>query len=193
MLVPHTGVGELGLILPLLRHIPERQWAVCIAPPGQLYAPALAGMGIRLDHLLCVDAASPAHARWAARQSLNSRSCKAVVMWLAEADNSALRRLQLAAEESATALILIRPASFASQPSPAVLRLALAARDGGVDVRILKRRGPQLAGPVGIDLPDHPSHSAPLHPSPRPSHAALPLVRPLPARSAPADLRAGAA
>ncbi|WP_153163537.1 translesion DNA synthesis-associated protein ImuA [Zoogloea sp. 1C4] len=194
ILVPHTGVGELGLILPLLQRVPERRWAVCIAPPGQLYAPALSGAGIPLERLLLVDAESPAHARWAARQSLNSHSCAAVVMWLAEADNGALRRLQLAAEESATTLILIRPATVAGQPSPAVLRLALTARDGGVDVRVLKRRGPQLAGPVAIDLPRLPVTPAPSPQSTQPSgHAVIhALVRPLPARSAPAGLRTGA-
>lgn len=194
ILVPHTGVGELGLILPLLQRVPEKRWAVCIAPPGQPYAPALSSAGVTLERLLFVDAESSAHARWAARQSLNSHSCEAVVMWLAEADNGALRRLQLAAEESATTLILIRPATVASQPSPAVLRLSLSARDGGVEVRVLKRRGPQLAGPVAIDLPQLPATPQPsAQPSQPSDHAVIhALVRPLPARSAPAGLRTGA-
>jgi len=153
LLVPRTGAGELGLLLPLLAQVPPRRWSACIAPPGQPYAPALAAAGVALERLLLVDADTPAHARWAARQALESRSCHVVLLWLAEADMGALRRLQLAAEQSGTPLILIRPADCAGQPSPAVLRLALTARDGGVELRILKRRGPQPAGPLAIDLP----------------------------------------
>lgn len=197
LLVPHAGVGELGLLLPLLGRVPAGRWGVCIAPPGQPYAPALAAAGIPLGRLLVVQAATPAHARWAARQALASRSCEVVVLWLAEADMGALRRLQLAAEESATPLILIRPEGVARQPSPAVLRLALAARSGGVEVRILKRRGPLLATPVAVDLPWASGSLRPGQPAPGPNsqfrtssvHA---LVRPLPARSGPAGLHAGA-
>lgn len=197
LLVPHAGVGELGLLLPLLGQVPAGRWAVCIAPPGQPYAPALAAAGVPLGRLLVVQAASQAHARWAARQTLASHSCTAVVLWLAEADMGALRRLQLAAEESATPLILIRPESVARQPSPAVLRLALAARSGGVDVRILKRRGPLLAMPVAVDLPWaggrlRPDQAAPAFNHQSRTSSVHALVRPLPARSGPAGLHAGA-
>ncbi len=191
ILVPRVGIGELGLLLPLLIRIPARRWAVCIAPPGLPYAPALAAAGVPLERLLVVQADSPAHARWAARQALESRSCEVVLLWLAEADLGALRRLQLAAEESATALILIRPDTLAGQPSPAVLRLALAATDGGVDVHVLKRRGHRLAGPIPIALSWPGASPRPGADTPLPSsvHA---LVRPPPARSGPADFHARA-
>ena len=212
LLVPHVGVGELGLLLPLLAQIPAQRRAVCIAPPNQLYAPALAAAGVPLDRLIVVHTTSPTHARWAARQALNSRSCAVVLLWLAAADMGALRRLQLAAEESATALILIRPANLAAQPSPAVLRIALAGRCGGLEVRLLKRRGPQLAGPLAIDLPwpgglprpDGPEPTEPLQPAgpgdvsvlrpaaASPISSAHALVRPLPTRSGPANLHARA-
>ena len=93
LLIPHFGVGELGLLLPQLRNIPAGRWAVCIAPPGLPYAPALAAAGVPLGRLLLVQAESPAHARWACRQALASRSCEIVLLWLAEADMAALRRL----------------------------------------------------------------------------------------------------
>jgi cell division inhibitor SulA/protein ImuA len=197
LLVPHAGVGELGLLLPLLGRVPVGRWGVCIAPPGQPYAPALAAAGVPLGRLLVVQAASPAHARWAARQALASRSCEVVVLWLADADMGALRRLQLAAEESATPLILIRPDGVARQPSPAVLRLALAACSGGVEVRILKRRGPLLATPVAVDLPWAGGSLRPGQPAPAFNHqprtsSIHALVRPLPARSGSAGLHAGA-
>lgn len=205
VLLPHPGVGELGLLLPLLARVGPRRWAVCIAPPEPLYAPALAAAGVPLERLLLVEAISPAHARWAARQALASGSCDVVLLWLADADMGALRRLQLAAEENATPLVLLRPDSLARQPSPAALRLALAARPGGVDVRILKRRGPPLTDSIAIDLPGLAAaswqssrpRSVPAGLSPRPGsrsggasvHA---LVRPLPSRPGPAGIHPGA-
>lgn len=202
LLLPRNGVGELGLLLPLLSSVPIGRWAACIAPPSLPYAPALAAAGVPLGRLLIVQAESPAHARWAARQALDSRSCEVVLLWLADADMGALRRLQLAAEESGTPLILLRPESAAHQPSPAVLRLALSPCRGGIAIHILKRRGPQLAEPVRLELPWpgggprpdgglEPCSTAPRTPqsSPVGKHA---LVRPLPARSAPPGLHAGA-
>lgn len=207
LLIPHFGVGEFGLLLPQLCNIPAGRWGVCIAPPGLPYAPALAAAGVPLGRLLLVHAESPAHARWACRQALASRSCEIVLLWLAEADMAALRRLQLAAEDSATPLILLRPAQVAAQASPAVLRLALRADQGGLQVRVLKRRGPLLAAPLHLPLPwpglmprpDLPASEANTTPAAPPSrlhpntnasvHA---LVRPRPARSGPADLHAGA-
>lgn len=206
LLIPHFGVGEFGLLLPQLRNIPAGRWGVCIAPPSLPYAPALAAAGVPLGRLLLVHAESPAHARWACRQALASRSCEIVLLWLAEADMAALRRLQLAAEDSATPLILLRPAHVAAQASPAVLRLGLRADRGGIQVRVLKRRGPLLAAPLHLPLPwpglmprpDEPpseGHSPGTQPSRRPlnTNASVhALVRPRPARSGPADFHAGA-
>lgn len=209
LLLPRPGVGELGLLLPLLARVAPRRWAVCIAPPEPLYAPALAAAGVPLDRLLLVEAASPAHARWAARQALASGACDVVLLWLADADMGALRRLQLAAEENATPLVLLRPDSLVRQPSPAVLRVALAARPGGVDVRILKRRGPPLATSISIDLPElmlaaradawRSARPQPVPvalfspPEPRSGRASVhALVRPLSSRPGPAGIHPGA-
>ena len=209
LLLPHPGVGELGLLLPLLARVRPRHWAVCIAPPEPLYAPALAAAGVPLERLLLVDAASPAHARWAARQALASGAADVVLLWLADADMGALRRLQLSAEENATPLVLLRPDTLARQPSPAALRLALAARPGGVEVRVLKRRGPQLADAIPIELPGlvaavqaaawppscPPPPPAALFPRPgsRSGRASVhALVRPLPSRPGPAGIHPGA-
>ena len=85
---------------------------------------------------------------WATRQAAVSGSCAAVLAWMGRIDNTGLRRLQLAAEESATPLFLFRPGAVAGQSSPAALRLALAARDGLLEVRILKRRGPPSSRPI---------------------------------------------
>jgi len=58
-----------------------------------------------------------------------------------------MRRLKLAAEEGQSPGFLFRPASHRGESSPAALRLALTARDIGLDIEILKSRG----GPARID------------------------------------------
>ena len=67
-------------------------------------------------------------------------------------DAKVLRRLQAAAEGRATFTWLWRPVSLASTPSPAPLRLALAAGEGGLSVRILKRRGRPAARPLHLSI-----------------------------------------
>lgn len=56
-------------------------------------------------------------------------------------DARALRRLQVAAEGRPALACLWRGAGVAEQPSPAPLRVALAADEQALAVRILKRRG----------------------------------------------------
>jgi protein ImuA len=79
--------------------------------------------------------------------------------WLPQAQPAALRRLQLAAAQQQPLLWAFRPDSAAPQASPALLRLQVqglalpgdAAASPGMQVHILKRRGPPLA--QGLDLP----------------------------------------
>ncbi|AKU12059.1 hypothetical protein AzCIB_2164 [Azoarcus sp. CIB] len=136
-----------------------------------------------LERFLLLEPDGHAETLWAVRQALASGGSSAVLAWLARADTAALRRLQLAAESSATPLFLFRPASAARQPSPAVLRLRLAARDGELAVDILKRRGPGLAAPLRLSLPQRPG----LRRTPALNDA---LVRPDPVRSAAAGIHA---
>ena len=144
------GIGELSLLLPMMRRCTADRWLGWVAPPRQPYAPALAAAGVPLERLLWVAPASPAEALWATRQCLASGGCSMVLSWLGKADMAALRRLQLAAEESRTPLFLFRPASAAQQPSPAVLRLRLEDAHGQLAVHVFKRRGPLLDEPVLI-------------------------------------------
>ena len=153
LLADRPGVGELSLLLPLLGATPPARWIVCIAPPLLPYAPALTNAGVPLSRLLVVRPERHEDLLWAARQALLSGSCACVLAWPQRIDNAGLRRLQLAAEESATPLFLFRPGSVAGQPSPAVLRIALAPHPAGLQLHILKRRGPLAAAPVVLALP----------------------------------------
>ena len=79
-------------------------------------------------------------------QALRSEACSAVLGWANPRELPALRRLQLAAEQSHSLAVLFRPLQAGLTPSPAVLRLALLGHDGeqgqgGLQVRIVKSRG----------------------------------------------------
>jgi len=148
------GVGELTLLLPALARLArEMRWIAFVAPPYLPYAPALAAAGMVLARLLVVRPASDAEKLWATRQVLASNACNMVLAWLDTTDASALRRLQLATEQSSAAAVLFRPARLAHQASPAALKLYLERGDGRLAVHVLKRRGARLAGPLLIDVP----------------------------------------
>ena len=155
LLGEQPGIGELSLLLPQMRQVAAPHWLVWIAPPWTPYAPALARAGVPLDRLLWIAPERPQEIRWATRQALLSGSCSLVLAWQSELDMAALRRLQLAAEQGGTPLFLFRRRRAALQPSPAALRLQLEVGDDGeLSVRVLKRRGPLLASPLRLALPD---------------------------------------
>jgi hypothetical protein len=157
-LADRTGIGELSLLLPVLARLcgttggaaatagrgprgvePAGDgWLAWISPPHPPYAPALAAGGIDVDRVLVVRAPP---AEWAMEQALRSGACSAVLGWAACRDRQSLRRLQLAAEQSACFAVLFRRLDDAREPSPAVLRIALEGSRDGLGLRILKSRG----------------------------------------------------
>ncbi len=155
LIAARPGIGELGLLQPMLRQTPRKRWVSWISPPMLPYAPALAEAGIPLSRMMVVDTRDNAASLWACRQALGSRACHTVLAWLPRIDTSGLRRLQLAAETSGTPLFLFRPEHAAVQASPAALRLQLEASPDGLRVRILKRRGPPTADAVHLNLNAH--------------------------------------
>jgi len=111
---------------------------VLVAPPYRPHAPAWAAAGLDLGQLQIIHAA-PKQALWAAEQCLRSAACAAVLCWPHQADDRALRRLQVAAETGQTLAFAYRPLEEALNPSPAALRLALEAQP--LQLRVLKCRG----------------------------------------------------
>jgi hypothetical protein len=150
ILTEHCGVGELGLMLPALAGLCARSdgWLAWVAPPYQPYAPALAACGIDVQRVLVVHADAPA--AWAMEQALRSEACCAVLGWAQPRGPHALRRLQLAAEQSRCLAVLFRRSGEAGNASPAVLRLELRPDGDRLEVRILKSRGGR---PGGVTLP----------------------------------------
>jgi len=145
ILPAHEGIGELRLLGPALAGLSKRGLRlVWIAPPHLPYAPALAAAEIDIAKLVVVRAALPKETLWATEQALASNACGAVLAWPQGAKYAELRRLQIAAEGGRAPAFLFRVPEAASESSPAPLRIALGTSDGGLAVRVLKRRGAPL-------------------------------------------------
>ncbi len=147
------GIGEIRLTLPaLIRLQREGRDIVWIAPPHRPYAPALAAAGLDLTRLLIVRCATPQDALWAYEQALRAPECGAAFAWLDLADDRALRRLAVAAREGRTWGVLWRRPGQHAEAASAALRLALSPHAGRLAVRVVKRRGGELARPLLLDI-----------------------------------------
>jgi protein ImuA len=169
LLVEYDGVGEMRLLAPALRRLTmegERH-VVMIAPPYRPHAAAFETWGIAIERIIWVRAAE-AQAFWAAEQALKQGGIGAMLMWASNARPEALRRLQVAAQDSRALAFLIRPLNAAEHSSAAPLRMICAPmlpdvaqtmncrhwlHKVGLAVDIIKRRGPPLAGPLRIEIP----------------------------------------
>jgi len=139
ILLAEGGIGELRLLWPTLARLSMAgERVVLIAPPHLPYPQAWLAAGVDLQQLTVIHAGSR-DALWAAEQCLRSGSCGAVLCWPQQADDRALRRLQVAAETGQTLGFAYRPLQEAVNPSPAALRLALDAQPA--QLRVLKCRG----------------------------------------------------
>jgi len=145
VLTPRPGVGELYLLLPALAALSQltpARWCTWVSPPQEPFAPALSSHGVALDRMLIVRTHLPL---WAHEQALKSGACGMALAWLPRASPRAIRRLQLAAEQGRALGVLYRSQRFASEASPAMLRLQLepVVRDGrqGARVSLIKSRG----------------------------------------------------
>jgi protein ImuA len=168
LLVDLYGIGEFRLLMPVLNALSKRteKLMMLIAPPYIPYAPAFAHRGMDISRLLIVNCHRRTDVLWATEQALRSGACAAVLAWSDGSDERLLRRLQLAAEEGASAegsanerggcwVVLFRPWRFRRQRSPAALRIALQpGRSSGISMNIFKNRGGQPQK-LELSLPEH--------------------------------------
>jgi len=144
LLLPMDGIGELRLLWPTLARLSQAgdassdEKVVLIAPPYLPFASAWANAGVRLDKLQIV-LAQPRDVLWATEQCLRSAACAAVLCWPLQADDRALRRLQVAAETGQCLGFAMRDAKAAANPSPAALRIVI--DTAPAQLRVIKCRG----------------------------------------------------
>ena len=167
ILPQHEGIGELRILGPALARLASQGKLIAwIAPPHLPYAPAFAAAGIDLARVLIVKTTKDGDSLWAAEQALRSAACGGVLAWPRDIRFPQLRRLQLAAEDGRCLALLFRPTQAAREPSPAVLRIALATSAGGLALSILKRRGAPLSRPIllpALSAPRAVTSSSPPH------------------------------
>ncbi|WP_085481991.1 translesion DNA synthesis-associated protein ImuA [Paraburkholderia susongensis] len=169
LLVEHCGVGEVRLLAHALRHLTQHteRHVMLVAPPYQPCVVALKAWGIDIGRVVWVRSTED-QALWVATQALKQDSIGAVLVWLPGARADKIRRLQVAAQESAALAFLIRPVEAASQSSPAPLRMICEPllpanaqtinrrqwlQEIGMSIDIFKRRGPPPAEPLRLVLP----------------------------------------
>jgi len=157
----HWGMGELRLLIPLMRSITEQeQWVLWITPPYVPYAPALAQAGIDIHQILvikqdifCKDAL------WSMEKALNTKNCGMVLAWQNWLPGKVLHRLQLAAVAGGTLGILFKHKD--SKHSQLPLRLQI--KDScpknrqlpATEVTVIKARGNFRPLTTQIDLYPH--------------------------------------
>ena len=139
ILLGSPGSGELQLLWPLLARLTQAgERVVLVGAPAVPFAPAWQAAGVVLAQVSLLQV-SGAERLWAAEQCLRSGSCGAVLCWLEQADDRALRRLQVAADSGQTLAFVLRHLRAADNPSPAALRLLLDNQPR--QWRVLKCRG----------------------------------------------------
>lgn len=161
LLASVSGAGELSVLMPALRAISASGKGIALL--GAPYLPqarAWESAGISLERLLIIDADGN-DLLWAAEQVLRSGECGAVLVWSAAVGNRALnyralQRLQLAASNGNALCFLYRPVAAETSPSPAPLRLRLAAQAGDLHLQVVKCRGAARVKAVRVQtFPKH--------------------------------------
>jgi hypothetical protein len=148
VLVSQQGIGALRLLLPSLAAVShQQQWLIWVCPPHIPYVPALQANNINLQQLLIIEpeneeSADSDYKLWVFEQALRFQQCGIAMVWLDDVPSVSLRRLQLSCEAGKTCGVIFRPERFATEASPASLRVKVdACKNGTTSVHILKARG----------------------------------------------------
>ena len=156
LLVQQPGIGELQLLRPVLSAIAKNQRIALVQPPHIPNGLTFKRWELADDKLFWMKCSSAADAMWTTEQILKNGCFGAVLMWQSNIRAEALRRLNLVAQSTDTCFFLLRPIYAQRDTSPAPLRLVLRPAFGGVNVEIIKRRGPQSDKTIYLTLPDMP-------------------------------------
>lgn len=117
--------------------------------PGLLYGPGLVELGLDLRRLIVVRARREAELLWVLEEGLRSGALAAVAGETATLQPVALRRLQLAAESTGTAALLLRPRSAQGSVQPAATPAVTRWRVGTAPAQPPPRAAPGVVRPPG--------------------------------------------
>lgn len=157
LLLQQPGIGEIQLLKPALAVIARQRRIVLVQPPHLPQLAAWAAWGLPVERLLWIKTARSADALWSAEQVLRNGSCGALLFWQTQVRSESLRRLHLAAQGAEIVFWMMRPLAAAQDSSPAPLRLGLRPAQGGVQIDLVKRRGPQRTEAFYLALHEMPA------------------------------------
>lgn len=145
LLQPHAGVSEWRTVGPGLRKVvAEGGMVLLIGPPQPPHLPGLRQYGLLPERVVWIESDAAERRLWVTEEAIKANVRGAVLAWLPKARPEQLRRLQSCAQRHSGPVFLFRPALVQTEASPAPLRLIVQpATEGGIRLRILKRRGPQ--------------------------------------------------
>ena len=148
---PRSGMGEMQLLKPALLNLVNDRSIILVNPP---YTPS----SLSLQHwfsdqrIFWIRPNTTRNTLWTAEKILQHNTSAALLCWIADAHPASVQRLHLAARKSHTLFFSLRPASVATQSSIAPLRLRLDPDIWGLNVSVLKRRGPRLNTAIPVYL-----------------------------------------
>ena len=157
LLLQQPGIGEIRLLRPALTVIARKRRIALVQPPYLPQVAAWSAWGLPPERLLWIKTKRSADALWSAEQILRNGSCGALLLWQPHIRSEALRRLHLAAQGSETVFWMLRPLATAQDSSPAPLRLGLRAARAGLEIDIVKRRGPVRSEALYLQLEELPA------------------------------------
>jgi protein ImuA len=150
-----TGCGAWWLGLRTLAQITNAPCAI-VEPAGSFFPPGAAWLGVNLRNLLIVREPNRKRALWALDRIAREKSVAATLAAIPKLGDTELRRLQLAAEASGQALILLRSPAELSRASWGALRLRVRATPGDdtrqVVVEVLRLRGAMPPRPMLLEI-----------------------------------------
>jgi protein ImuA len=158
LMLQQPGIGEMRLLQPAFSSIAQHRPIALVQPPHRPQALAWTAWQLPASQLLWIRTRSSADTLWAAEQILRNGSCGALLLWQSQVRSESLRRLHLAAQASDMLLWLVRPMAAAQDASPAPLRLGVRPVAGGLQIDIIKRRGPRRDEPLFLSLGHAPAN-----------------------------------
>lgn len=151
-----SGQGAWWLALRALAGIKQKTCAL-VEPAGTFFPPGAAALGVDLGRLLIVRESNRKQALWALDRIAREKHIAATVAAIPNLKDTELRRLQLAAEASGQALVLLRPPSELSRASWGAMRLLVHAQPGSTRrlvVEVLRVRGAAMLRPMLLEFDD---------------------------------------
>lgn len=147
-----SGIGELRLLLPHLRHTDDGRLIVFIEPPAPLCAEALIAEQLDINRVLLIQPKHNNHALWSAEQCLKSGACSHVMLWCDHIEIHQARRFQVSAEIGRCRQFLFRQEQARGFSLPVSLSMQLAPHSQGLEANITKRKGRWEPKPFTINM-----------------------------------------